>query len=286
MPYLLLLCVLFPVALCTNNNESRRRLTPGSSIINELKHQLKEGIKHPRFSITALVNQNDENNLFTSDSSDLIEIDVVLANPSVDTMTTFSVRGFNRPVQTPMMLLVADNSNTHSGDFAILSVDEKKETVSGIVQKDNKFVKLEQRRSGQTVVTPLSFDPDEDWECMLDKHDVNHDHHDHKHGDDRNGKAFKLLSSGLRHGHNLRQLVKDLELNKRQLYATDSFPNAWTYQVDFYIEVDDEFVQNHDTDTVNMPNTINYVNALVTAVSVIYEQEVDTHCEQAYSACT
>jgi hypothetical protein len=38
-------------------------------------------------------------------------------------------------------------------------------------------------------------------------------------------------------------------------------------KVDLYIEVDYDLVQNHDTDTVNMPNTINYVNALVTAVS-------------------
>lgn len=74
-------------------------------------------------------------------------------------------------------------------------------------------------------------------------------------------------------------------------------------KVDLYIEVDYDLVQNHDTDTVNMPNTINYVNALVTAVSryvnqttsllvfqwiwslftdlccSIYEREVDTHRE-------
>jgi hypothetical protein len=38
-------------------------------------------------------------------------------------------------------------------------------------------------------------------------------------------------------------------------------------------------VQNHDTDTVNMPESINYINALVSAVSAIYEREIDTHCK-------
>ena len=38
-----------------------------------------------------------------------------------------------------------------------------------------------------------------------------------------------------------------------------------------------EFVSNHDTDTTNMPNSIDYVNALVSAVSSIFEFEIDTH---------
>lgn len=63
---------------------------------------------------------------------------------------------------------------------------------------------------------------------------------------------------------------------RRKAYATDSFPNAFTYQVDLFIDVDDALVNKHDTDTVNFPNTIMYVNALITAISSIYEREVDT----------
>ena len=41
--------------------------------------------------------------------------------------------------------------------------------------------------------------------------------------------------------------------------------------VDLYIEIDGALVDKHDTDKVNMPNTINYVNALITAASSVYE---------------
>ena len=56
----------------------------------------------------------------------------------------------------------------------------------------------------------------------------------------------------------------------RQGYATDNFPALNSYQVDLYIEVDQDFVTHH----VNMTGAIAYVNALVTAISSIYEEEV------------
>ena len=56
----------------------------------------------------------------------------------------------------------------------------------------------------------------------------------------------------------------------RQAYATDNFPGLYSYQVDLYIEVDQDFVTHH----VNMTGAIAYVNALVTAISSIYEEEV------------
>ena len=256
MKKLLLLCLIIHLAFGTNEN--RRRLAPDASIINEIQQQLDQGIEHPRFSINAILGGE---NLFTDDS-ELFEVDVVLTNPSVSDLTTFSIDGFNRPVNAPLKLLVADHSRQQSG-FAILAVNEKKKSVSGIVQKDNLFVKLEQRSNGRTVATQITFDPDEEWECMLNKYGVDHihDHHD-VHVED----TLKHMHSG-RDGHNIRQLL-DMGFENRKLYATDTFPNAWSYQVDLFIEVDDAFVQNHDTDTINMPNTIDYVNALVTAVSV------------------
>jgi hypothetical protein len=64
------------------------------------------------------------------------------------------------------------------------------------------------------------------------------------------------------------------------LYLTDDFPDKWSYQIDIFMEVDTAFVNFHDpSDSTNMPNTIAYVNALVTASSAVYEKEIDTHCE-------
>jgi len=260
-----LFSVLFHSVIGTNH-ENRRRLAPEASIIHELEQQMSQGIKHPRFSITALFNEGQE--LITADT-ELFEFDVVLTNPSVTSLTTFSVGGFTSFVENPIKLLVADHENTISNDFAILTVNEKDGSVSGIVQKGNRFMKIEQRRDEHTVAASLVFDPNEHWECMLDKHAMVNDHnhnHDHDHEESHDGNLFKLMPKDLIHGQNLRRLfdgISTKETESRKLYATDTFPNAWSYQVDLYIEVDDEFVQNHDTDLVNMPNTINYVNALI-----------------------
>jgi hypothetical protein len=267
MKYLLLLCALIQSTVCTAN-ENRRRLAPDASIISEINQQLEDGISHPRFTISALL--NGDNYLFTDDT-ETFEIDVVLTNPSVSELTSFSTDGFSRLVEDPIKILVSDNSNDHTNDFAVLVVDEKKGSVSGIVQKNSKFVKLYQR-DGSTVATEIIFDPDEEWECMFDEHDPNHEHI-HEGGQ---------ISSRLGHGRNLRHLFNDINVNtaeNRDLYATDTFPNAWSYQVDLFIEVDEAFVLNHDTDTINMPESINYINALVSAVSAIYETEIDTHRE-------
>lgn len=242
------LIFLFIVLQSAFGNENRRRLAPGASIISELNEQLNDGISHPRFSISALLKGDVTSNSLTEDT-EVFEIDVVLTNPSVGESTTFSVKGFNRPVEDTVKLLVADNPK----DFAILAVDEKAGSVSGIAQKDNHmFVKIEQLRDGPTVATQIVFDPGENWECMFDEHS----NHEHVHEADHNENAFQLMSSQ-RHGHNnLRQLFGvDVGDENRKLYATDKFPNAWSYQVDLYIEVDDAFVANHDTDTTNMPNT-------------------------------
>jgi hypothetical protein len=45
-------------------------------------------------------------------------------------------------------------------------------------------------------------------------------------------------------------------------------------------------IDKHDTDKVNMPNTINYINALITAASSVYEKEVDTHLHVLHIAKT
>ena len=241
-----------------NRSSARRRLSPKASIIDELNSQLADGIKHPRFTLTA---SGGGSNLFTAASP--FEIDVVLTNPSVSESTSFSVDGFNSSVQNPMKLLVADRAsrNQSSGEFAILSVNEKNSSVSGIVQKDKQLFRLEQLKDGLTVVTEVNYVPPNNWTCL-----VNSTHYH----DETGGKEHTAEE---KHVHKHRQHVFDTSstifnnrrATKRKLYATDTFPNAWSYQVDLYIQVDNQFVANHDNDTVNMPNTIDYVNALVSA---------------------
>ena len=241
---------------------------------------------HPRFTITANYDEHNGtsrngSNLFIT-GSQLFEIDMVLADPSAGEGTTFSVDGVSLSVSSSMKLLVPDDSSDKSSNFAILEVNEDG-SVRGLVQKDEMLVSLQQLRGEEVVVSEVEFDPDEDWECMLD-HEEMAKEHVHEIEDNHDGRKQKH-KKGSKHArdHNLRQLFRNQKeaSPNHNLYATDTFPNALSYQVDLYIEVDDEFVQKRDTDMVNMPNTINYVNALVSAVSSIYKREIDTHREQS-----
>ncbi len=62
---------------------------------------------------------------------------------------------------------------------------------------------------------------------------------------------------------------------RRALYPTDNFPDTFSYQVDFYIEIDQALVDHHG----DLSTVASYINALVTATSAIYEREIDTHRE-------
>ena len=248
----------------------RRQLAPDSSIIDELNSQLDAGIKHPRFTLSALFG---DSSLFAD--ADPFEIDVVLTNPSVGKSTSYSSDGKKSYVDSSIKLLVADRSvNPHSHEFAILAVNEKTGSVSGLVQKDKQLLKLEQLGGEQSVVSAISNDTPRNWTCLVDSL-----HHE-KGEVDNIREDNNLTVEHITHKHRLPKnnvFGTRRGRNRRQLYATDTFPNAWSYQVDLYIQVDDEFVASRDTDTTNMPNSIDYVNALVSAVSSIFEFEIDTH---------
>ncbi len=62
---------------------------------------------------------------------------------------------------------------------------------------------------------------------------------------------------------------------RRALYPTDNFPYTYSYQVDFFIEIDQALVDHHGS----LALARDYINALVTATSAIYEKEIDTHRE-------
>jgi hypothetical protein len=234
-------------------------------------------------------------------STEPVEIDVVLTKPSVSQATSFSVDGGpSTTVHTGGKFFVADRiaNETLSKHFAILSVDEDKGLVSGLVQKDGKLLKLEQRQGEPTFVTEVNYDPPKNWECTVvaDEHDLvamdpadpdvrrlTHTHHHEHHHDNNHHPTVKL---GDMHSADIFAYLGDINPNvlqkRRRTYVTDTFPNKWSYQVDLYIEIDGALVNKHDpNDAVNMPNTIAYVNALITAASSVYEVEVDTHCECA-----
>lgn len=72
--------------------------------------------------------------------------------------------------------------------------------------------------------------------------------------------------------HNRRKLRSQ---GHRKLYATDSFPQLYTYQVDLYVEIDSVLVSNNG----DLATAIAYVNSIISAASAVYEKEIDTHCE-------
>lgn len=265
------------------HSRPHRRLEPRANIANVIEEEIANGNMHPRFTLTAALEGSA-----SFDTPKTFEVDVVLTDPSVNNATTFSVDGGeSNAISSNTKLLIADNHDGSARNFAILEVNEELGTVKGIVQKDNKLVKWIQDVGGAAVVSETNFDPPKDWTCYVkdrSKHESSkrgleefHDDHDH----DGHSHDF---------GDNIMDIAKHLGLgtaktqSHRGLYATDDFPNQYSYQVDLYVEVDTAMVTNHDpTDSVNMPNTIAYVNALITAVSSIYEQEIDTKCKSIHA---
>jgi len=98
-----------------------------------------------------------------------------------------------------------------------------------------------------------------------------HSHHDHGHS---TGHSFEAGSRG----ESLSDIGKSLRgsqntLGQRALYYTDDYPKAYTYQVNLYLEIDQAFEDNHGS----FQAALDYIDLLVSAASVIYEKEIDTH---------
>jgi hypothetical protein len=283
-----------------HSQHHRRRLTPNTSIINALNEQLASGVEKPHFTLTA--NFDDGGSLFVNNQQ--VEIDVVLTEPSVTQLTSYSIDGgASTFVNTTAKYFVSDQSasETLSDIFSILVIDEDKGVVSGLVQKDGKLLNLEQQQGKPTLVTEVNYEPPRDWECravdshhapvakdptdpngrrLNEKHLRNENHHhtdpNHVHHD----QPHTINLSDIHHEDILAQLrnINPNILRNRRRASTNS--NIWSYQVDLYIEIDGALVNKHDpNNAANMPNTIAYINALITAASSIYEREVDTHCE-------
>ena len=102
-----------------HSQHHRRRLTPNTSIINALNEELASGIENPQFTIAATF--NDGVGLFAS--TEQVEIDVVLVEPSVTQLTSYSIDGgASTSVNTTAKYFVSNQSakETQSGVFSIL----------------------------------------------------------------------------------------------------------------------------------------------------------------------
>lgn len=110
-----------------------------------------------------------------------------------------------------------------------------------------------------------------------------HHHHHHHHKDHRNLRGGDMHTSLDSLTVNLFDADVVKSKRHRTLYATDSFPYKYTYQVDLYIEIDDVIVENNHG---SIEKAIEYINAVITAASAMYEREIDTHLHVAHIALT
>lgn len=234
------------------------------------------------------------------------EIDVIEANPSVKPSTTISdptsgisttVAGLN---SNQILFVSADRQH---GDFAILSLDTSIDKLDGMAKKAGEDLVQIHQPAGEATVTEVSavVVPEREWSCgaegvgavveggggrrikeAKDDHDHNHHgHHHHEHEEDHE-HSHTHNKQDLFEQFKTSDLLKDLLKKRRparELYPTDNFPKAYTYEVDIYIEIDEGLITNN----VDLTGATAYVNALISAASEIYEREVDTHCK--FSSC-
>ena len=271
----------------------RRRLEPNANIAAIIEEEISNGVKHPRFTLTASVkspaSQNGlRRNLNSETDGELFEVHVVLTDPSVTEATSISINGGeSKPANSTTKFLVADHhadvSEESSSTFVILAVNEEDGSVKGIVHKGDQLVKWVQESGETAVVSNASYDPPQDWTCNIDEialdaetsrrlaknknregshdHDDDHSHSSHSHNHFNLGNFAQQLGVE----------KMNLQSRRRRIYATDDWPNEYSYQVDMYIEVDTAMVNYHDpNDTSNMPNTVNYINALMTGKYFMY----------------
>lgn len=274
------------------HSRPRRRLEPNANIAAIIEDEISKGVKHPRFTLTATADSTASQqsglrrSLNSETEEELFEVHVVLTDPSVTDATSISINGGeSKPANSTTKFLVADHHadvSESSSTFVILAVDEENGSVKGIVQKDDQLVKWVQESGETAVVSDASYDPPQDWTCTVDEVTLDGETSRHlKNREDSHGHDHSHNHGHSSHSHNhfnLGNFAEQLGIEKmnlrsqrRRIYATDDFPSSHSYQVDMYIEVDTAMVNHHDpTDAVYMPNTVNYINALITGKCLIH----------------
>eukprot|EP00956_Cyclotella_meneghiniana_P004151 scaffold5102_cov76-Cyclotella_meneghiniana.AAC.5 len=211
----------------------RRRLDPTDNIVEVIDEEISNGVKHPRFTLTAAFEDTTQQSrlrrFHTRNSATTTEpftVDVVLTDPSITEATSFSVDGGeSKPANSSSTkFLVADHHTDSSNSFAILVVDVESGSVKGIVQKDQQLVKWVQDPGDVAVVSDASFNPPSDWTCGATGTVVgrsleeDHDHSSHD-ADHYSHHDFNLA--------NMKNFTAQLGIermnlqNRRRVYATD-----------------------------------------------------------------
>jgi hypothetical protein len=271
----LLLLKLAIVALAPFASAGNRILTHTDNIGQTVREQRAN--KNASFSIQA-----------NADDGTTVSFNVKEAtNPAVTPATTVKVDGDESPIGDRVLhtLLVSDDSSA----FALLAVDPLTDDTQGIVQvKGKKPYKVSQSKGDNGGKAKAEEDTNAAppaWSCGVshgnpfgrklhedehEVHDIEHDNHEHDNHLEHIENAVESLSSQLRG-------VKVNPLNKpRRLQDS-----GYNYQVDMYIEIDNDFITLSGG---SMATAVNYVNSLITAANVVYEEEIDTHLNVAVIA--
>jgi hypothetical protein len=216
--------------------------------------------------------------------------DVKVATPAVtaDTLIRDEEGNLVRMGEVAYSLLVASPTDRDSGTIALISVDHKTGETNGVVQKKGAKAMHIHQSKGRSIVSEeeAEFVPPA-WACNVaeeheedplrhrhleeDGHHHDHHHHDHDHhhhGHDDHGLDGNDLSGSF---ENLRKSLRGTDVShigkRRKLQDANV---GYSYQVDLYIEFDEQLVINNNN---NLVQTYNYITALMTMANQIYEHE-------------
>ena len=304
---------LFTMALASisSSSQQRRKLSPDESIGEHMKQLRGDGEGKGKgggrgkkskqgFTVTTEIAPGSEG------QGTELALDVVEAEPAVTPDTILSRDGrTGSPIGDAMLaLLVADTSTVDGSDtFAILAVDDETDEVHGLVEMKNaKAYKIKQGKAQKATATEEIVMSAPHWECgvandnfveedgkdsrrrlgLLDNHgDHHYDHHNIDGHDHHAHQEEDLSHVAVAAMESLRNSLRGTNINPigtphRNLQNSGNY----NYQVDLYIEIDSSFI----TKTGNGDITVaaNYINTMVTAANVVYEEEIDTHFHVSY----
>ncbi|KAL3803319.1 hypothetical protein HJC23_009283 [Cyclotella cryptica] len=285
-----------PAGAVIPQQRPRRILKPDQNLAEQFRSTADAG----GFTIAAEIQDNEHETFAGTTDTRTILIDVVKVNtPAVTPDTVIERDGKRSLVEYEKLntLLVSDTSTSRGREsFALLSFDPRSEDWYGIVDSDDNggYYKVGRKKGGtaQAMIDMAGTPPV--WECAVgDDFTVDEDGHrrrSHTHGRFlRHEEELGIEHEQKNHQYDLHETSAMKALTEALQEANIDFTNkqpvfdaagSYSYQVDLFIEIDNEFIQNSgngDFDTA-----LNYVNALVTAANVVFEKEIDTHLHVAH----
>lgn len=219
----------------------------------------------------------------------------LIATTSIDPAATYtSADGTKSPVSSGRRQLLV--SAEDEAELIILSTDANGDGTRGLIQHGGRMFGVSQKAMGRPTETAVDsgFEPPP-FACSMDAleqpsgggpggngrrldekkhgHDNHHGHdHSHGHGHDHDHiKKFDNMLENLQlEGLKLRGTKSRLG---RQLYYTDTYPQAYSFQVDLRIEHDKKLKD----ECGGQAEVEAYIDTLVSGANIVFEKEVDTH---------